>query len=83
VARVHLSGDLARRFAGGDVEFVTVAGDVRGVVRAVEEQYPGFSEIYDSGALAVVIDGAIHQEALFEEVAPDAEVYFMPAIRGG
>lgn len=83
MARVYLTGDLARRLAGGDTELVTIARDVRGVVRAVEEKYPGFSEIYDSGALAVVIDSAIYQEAFFEEVGADSEVYFMPAIRGG
>ncbi len=83
MARVHLSGDLARRVAGGDVEMIVTAGDVRSVVRAVEKKYPGFSEIYDSGVVAVAIDGVIHQEALFESVGPDAEVYFMPAIRGG
>lgn len=83
MARVYLKGDLARRLAGGDVELVTIARDVRGVVRAVEEQHPGFSELYDTGAVAVVIDGVIHQEALFEAVGADSEVYFMPAIRGG
>lgn len=83
MARVYLSGDLARRIAGGDVEMVVPAGDVRSVVRAVEAKYPGFSEIYDSGVVAVAIDGVIHQEALFEPVGADADVHFMPAIRGG
>jgi predicted phage tail protein len=83
MARVILTGDLGRRFAGGEVE-IRVAGDnVRRVVRALEERYPGIAQHLESEGMAVAIDGVVHQDALLEEVGPDSEVYFLQAIRGG
>jgi hypothetical protein len=39
--------------------------------------------VLDDDGMAVAIDGDIHQDALLEPVGPDAEIYFLPAIRGG
>jgi molybdopterin synthase sulfur carrier subunit len=83
MARVVLSGDLGRRFAGREVEVRVPGATVRRVIAALEDRYPGIAEVLESDAMAVAIDGVIHQDALLEEVAPEAEVYFLPAIRGG
>ncbi|MBI1180337.1 MAG: MoaD/ThiS family protein [Alphaproteobacteria bacterium] len=83
MARVVLSGDLGRRFAGGEVE-VRVPGDsVRRLIRALDERYPGIAGHLEAEGMAVAIDGVVYQDALLEEVGPDSEVYFLHAIRGG
>ncbi|MEN3951737.1 MoaD/ThiS family protein [Iodidimonas sp. SYSU 1G8] len=83
MARVVLSGDLGRRFAGGEVEVRCEGSNVRRLIRALEERYPGIAEVLESDAMAVAIDGVVHQDAFLEEVGPESEVYFLPAIRGG
>ena len=83
MARVVLSGDLGRRFAGREVE-VDVSGDsVRRVIEALDEIYPGIGDVLSADGMAVAVDGMIHQDGLYEPVPPEAEVCFLPAIRGG
>ena len=83
MARVVLSGDLGRRFAGGEVEIRVDGSNVLRLIKALDERYPGIAEVLDSDAMAVAIDGIVYQDALLEEIGPDSEVYFLPAIRGG
>ena len=45
---------------------------------AFDKAFPQFVDL-----TAVVIDGAIHQNAWLEKVEPNSEVAFMPAIEGG
>ena len=45
-------------------------------------RFPGLgAHVEDS--MAIAIDGEIHQDALGEALAPDAEVVFVPMIAGG
>jgi hypothetical protein len=83
LARVVLSGDLGRRFAGGEVEIRVPGSNVLRLIKALEERYPGIAEVLDSDATAIAIDGIVYQDAMLEEVGPESEVYFLPAIRGG
>jgi sulfur-carrier protein len=82
VARVILTYHSARLFTGGQKEHDVPGQTVRHIVRALDERFPGIGEHLQVG-VAVAIDGVIHQNALLEEVGPDAEVCFMPAIEGG
>lgn len=83
MARVLLTGDIARRFANGDTEIEVAAGSVRHLISFLEEKFPGIGDVLSSSATAVAIDGNIHQNALFETFDADAEVVFLPAIKGG
>lgn len=83
MAKVVLSGDLGRRFAGGEVEIRIGGSNVLRLIKALEERYPGIAEVLESDAMAVAIDGIVYQDAMLEEIEPDSEVYFLPAIRGG
>ena len=61
---------------------VTVeASNFRGVLRALNERWPGIEETLQKTAVA--IDGQICQDAWLEPVRPDSEVYFMHRIEGG
>jgi molybdopterin converting factor small subunit len=83
VARVFFSSGL-RRLVGGAESVEIEAGDVRGLLRALDARFPGLStQIGD--ATAIAIDGEIlpHAEALMERLRPDSEVHFLPQIGGG
>lgn len=81
MARVHL-GSALRRFTGGVAEVEVEAGVVRSLIAELDRRFPGLGEHLSTGA-AVSIDGEIMHDALYEQVPPDAEVYFLPAIGGG
>ena len=67
----------------GGVERVEIeASDIRQLLRALEERFPGLRERIESG-LAVAIDGEIISDPLLEEVASDSEIHFLPSISGG
>jgi len=82
MARVLLTRALAKLHAGGAVEHEVPGRTVRHLIRALDERFPGIAPQLQNG-VAVAIDGVIHQNALLEEVGPDSEVAFMPAIEGG
>jgi molybdopterin converting factor small subunit len=70
-----------REFTG--VERVALAArDVRGVVAALDERFPGFSERLGP-RFAVAIDGEIVQEAWLEPVPTGSELHFLPPLAGG
>ena len=82
MAHVILMPSLARRFAGGRAEHEIDGRTIRQLIRGLDARFPGIADRLELG-VAVAIDGEIHQNALFEEVRPDSEVCFIPAIEGG
>ena len=81
MAQVVLPSSLAR-YTGGVKELEVEASDIRGVIRALEARYAGIGRELEEG-MAVAVDGQIHQDDLFAQVAPDSEVCFLPRIGGG
>jgi molybdopterin converting factor small subunit len=64
-------------------ERVTLAaGNVLGLLRALDARYPGFAETLGP-RFAVSIDGTIHGNADYEPLEDDSEVTFLPPIAGG
>ena len=49
---------------------------------ALEARHPGLGE-HVRESMAIAIDGEIHQDALAEPLAADAEVVLIPRIGGG
>ena len=66
---------------GGTREIAVEAKNYRGIVRAVEDRWPGMEAVLMKTAVA--IDGQIYQDAWLEPVGPDSEVFFMQRIEGG
>lgn len=58
------------------------ARDVRGVLRVLDERFPGFREGLGAD-FAVAVDGEILHDALLEPVSADGDVHFLPPISGG
>ena len=66
---------------GGVRELVVSADNVRELLLALEEQFPGSEKALARSAIA--IDGQIHQDAWLEPLTADAEVFFMLRLEGG
>ncbi|MFV0257340.1 MAG: MoaD/ThiS family protein [Acidimicrobiales bacterium] len=78
---VHLASTL-RDLTGGVADVEVEAATVRGVIRALDERFPGMAERLAAGT-SVAIDGDIMPDADFEPVPDGAEIHFLPSISGG
>ena len=73
---------------GGVKQVSVAAANIRQVINALEELYPGIKErlVEDNHlrpSLSVAIDGEIARMGLLERVGENSEVHFVPAISGG
>ena len=82
MARVSTTAQAVRDLTGGVTDFDIPALTVRALFSALDARYPGLGELASS-RMALAIDGEIHQDALTEALAPDAEVVLIPRIAGG
>jgi hypothetical protein len=81
-ARVVFTSGFSRRYTGGVREFAVEAKNLRGVLKAMDELFPGLGETLEEET-TVAIDGAMHETGYFQPVPPGAEVFFIPKIEGG
>jgi molybdopterin synthase sulfur carrier subunit len=72
----------ALRGLTGAERVTLAAGNVLGLLRALEARFPGFGEALGP-RFAVAIDGDIHGHADYEPLEDDTEVTFLPPIAGG
>ena len=81
MARVVLPRALAERI-GSPHELEIAASDVRGLLRALDERYPGIrADLEDQ--LTLAIDGEILSDPLLGPLEEGSEVHFVPRIGGG
>ena len=81
MARVVLIGNLVQ-LTGGVAEFQLAAPSVKHLFQQLTALYPAIGPHLAEG-IAVSIDGQIYQDALFEPIGPDSEVFLLPQIAGG
>ena len=81
-ARVVFTGDFSDRYTGGVKEFEIQAKNLRGVIKALDERYPGLGECLELET-TVAIDGVINEVNYYEPVRPGCEIFFIPKIEGG
>lgn len=77
-----------RSLTNGADHVTLEAVNVRDVVNALEEQFPGIKARLCTGdelstSLQVSVDGVMSTRGLAAKVKPDSEVHFLPAIGGG
>ena len=82
MAEVVLSREIARQFTDGEIRVSVEALTMRSIIRELDSNFPGLANVLNDG-MAVAIDGQIFQDFFLEEVKPDSEVCFLPAIEGG
>ena len=82
MARVVISGQAVRRFAGGLSELEVEANAFRRMVRELDRRFPGLGRQIEE-SMAVAIDGEIFQDAYLAPLNPDSEIYLIPKIGGG
>lgn len=80
--RVVLTSGFARRYTGGVREFAIPARTVRGVIRAMDERYPGLGEHLEDETI-VAVDGELGEVMYAQPLPPGCEVFFVPKLEGG
>jgi hypothetical protein len=81
-ARVVFTAGFSRRYTGGVREFAIEAKTLGGVIKALDQLFPGLGETLEAET-AVAIDGEIHEVGYFQPVRPGAEVFFIPKLESG
>ena len=81
-ARGVLTRGFSDRYTGGVREFEIEATNMRGVITALNELFPGLGEHLENET-AIAIDGEIHEFGYYQPVRPGSEIFFIPAIEGG
>ncbi len=81
-ARVVLSSGFSRRYTGGVREFTFEARNLRGVIKALDQLYPGLAEHLEEET-TVAIDGEIHEVGYLQPLRHGSEVFFIPKLEGG
>jgi len=79
---VVLSTGVSMERTGGAKEFDIEARNVRGIIKALDERFPGLGEFLE-GETTVAIDGQLHEEAGFQPLRDGCEVYFLPKLDAG
>ena len=80
--RVTLSTGGSAEHTGGEREFEIEARNLRGVIRALDERFPGLGEVLEEET-TVAIDGEIHETAYFQPLREGSEVFFLPPLEAG
>ncbi|MGI9336824.1 MAG: hypothetical protein ACR2RL_27030 [Gammaproteobacteria bacterium] len=80
--RVVLSTGSSLEFTGGEKAFEIEASNVRGIIRAMDERFPGFGA-YLEEETTVVIDGELRESAYYQPLRAGSEVFFLPKIEAG
>ncbi len=80
MARVFFSATL-QRSTGGVEEWEVPASSMRDLATRLHQRFPALSEQLKSAAVS--IDGDVVPGAWLEELEPDSEVHFLPALSGG
>jgi len=80
--RVVLSTGVSMERTGGEKEFRIEADNVRGVIKAMEERFPGLGEFL-AEETTVAIDGELYDDAAYQPLRDGCEVFFLPKIEAG
>ena len=82
MARVVSISSRVRELTGGLDTFDVDAGTVGGLIRALEERFPGLGALVED-EMSLAIDGEVFQDAQTEPLQPGTEVVLIPRISGG
>ena len=77
-----------RHLTGGQERVQADGSTVRQVIESLERQFPGMRDALRLDddlmpGIAVIVDGETSALGLLEQVGPESELHFLPAIGGG
>ncbi len=81
MVQVMLWGSLTS-FTEGRTALEIEAANIKELLERLEEHYPGLKPTLEKG-VSVSIDGMIYNDAWFQPINPDSEVYLLPRLEGG
>ena len=81
-ARVVFTSGFAARYTNGVREFDVWASNMRQVIKAMDDMFPGLGEHLEEET-TLAINGEYHETGYFQPVPPGAAVFFIPRIEGG
>ena len=81
MVKVGLWGSLTS-YTGGATHVEVAAGNIREMLLALGQNYPGLKPHLDRG-VAVSINGQIYRDAWFQKIPEGAEVFLLPKLAGG
>ena len=67
---------------GGETRFELEARNLRGVIRQMDERYPGIGAFLEEET-TVAIDGEIQEHADYQVLPDGTEVFFLPKLEAG
>ena len=79
-ARVVFTAGFSRRYTGGVREFTVEAKNLRGVIKAMDQLYPGLGHHLEEET-TVAIDGATPRDRLFPAAPPGLRGLLHPQAR--
>jgi len=80
---VVFTDGFSHQYTGGLKEFEIQARNLRGVIKALDDRYPGLGEHLEEET-TVAIDGEIHESAgYYQTVREGSEIFFIPKLEGG
>jgi molybdopterin synthase sulfur carrier subunit len=80
---VVFTDGFSHLYTGGKKEFDIQARNLRGVIKALDDRFPGLGEHLEEET-TVAIDGEIHENAgYFQAIREGSEIYFIPKLEGG
>ncbi|MFP6773344.1 MAG: MoaD/ThiS family protein [Alphaproteobacteria bacterium] len=82
MVKIGLSSGTAQQYTKGQTEVHVEAANVRQMVKALEEKYPGLGKEIET-TMSVAIDGTILPDPFLEAVTEQSEIYILPKIGGG
>jgi sulfur-carrier protein len=80
--RVVFTAGFSRRYTGGQREFTVEAKNLRGVIKAMDELFPGLGPHLEEET-TLAIDGELYETAYFQPLKQGSEVFFIPKLEGG
>jgi molybdopterin converting factor small subunit len=82
MAKLVLTMGLAQQFTAGETELDIEGGNVRGLLKELDQRFPGMALVIEQ-EMALAIDGVIFQDPYLEPIGDGSEVFVLPKIGGG
>ena len=82
LVRVVFTAGFSNSYTGGVREFQVRARNMRGVIKQMDDLFPGLGEVLEEDT-NVSVDGELHEVVYTQPVYPGSEIFVMPKLEAG